>query len=278
MKTLLAFVAAGVIFAQQAPSPKWKSIDDQIKTLRKIDDVTRARLTKQLAEEIRTLDPKEQLGLASSLANLATEGDFGRDTLQTATTTLEKAVQKTPPKPTKNGPDWPYFQLARLSKYEGMKVGLKDPQYETALRQLKADDTAREGIDFKMTDLNGTTWSLKAQRGKVVLVNFWATWCPPCLKEMPDLEALHKRFKDKGLVILSISDEEADVVKPFIATKQKVTYPVMLDKGGKVSDQFRVDGIPKTFIYGRDGKLAAQSIDMRTMDQFLALLKQAGLE
>ncbi len=277
---LVLFVAFATFgLAQPAePASKAKDIDNQIKTLRSLDDTTRARVTKQLADQIRTIPTKDQLSLASALANLATEGDFGRDTLQTVTTTLESAVRTYPPAPAKTGPNSTYFQLARLSRYEHMKVSLQDPQYKAALQQLKTDDDAREKADFTLTDLNGTQWTLKALRGKVVLVNFWATWCPPCRKEMPDLNVLYQRFKDRGLVILAISDEEASVVKPFIATQQKVTYPVLLDPGGKVTERFQVQGIPKTFIYGRDGKLAAQSIDMRTMPQFLALLKQAGLE
>ena len=95
---------------------------------------------------------------------------------------------------------------------------------------------------------------------------------------MPDLDALYKRFESQGLVILALSDEDATVVKPFLADKQKVSYPILLDPGGKVHALFGVDGIPKSFIYDRSGKLAAQSIDMRTMTQFLELLKQAGLK
>jgi len=107
-------------------------------------------------------------------------------------------------------------------------------------------------------------------------VNFWATWCPPCRKEMPDLETLYTQFKEQGLVILAISDEDAAKVKPFVA-KQKVTYPILLDPGRKVNELFEVVGIPKTFIYDRDGELVAQSIDMRTRKQFLEMLGQAGL-
>ncbi len=94
---------------------------------------------------------------------------------------------------------------------------------------------------------------------------------------MPDLESLYKQFKKQGLVILSISDEDAGKVKPFIAA-QGVTYPVLLDPARKVNTLFHVMGIPKTFIYDRSGKLAAQSIDMRTRKQFLAMLAQAGLD
>jgi len=107
-------------------------------------------------------------------------------------------------------------------------------------------------------------------------VNFWATWCPPCRKEMPDLEALYKQFKSQGLVIVAISNEEARKVKPFVA-ERKIGYPVLLDPGGKVNDAFRIEGIPKTFVYDRDGKLVAQSIDMRTRKQFLEMLATAGL-
>lgn len=109
-----------------------------------------------------------------------------------------------------------------------------------------------------------------------MLVNFWATWCPPCRKEMPDLEALYGQFEDQGLVILAISDEEEAKVRPFIADK-KITYPVLLDPGGKVAKLFEVEGIPKSFVYDRTGRLVAQSIDMRTRGQFLEMLSRAGL-
>ena len=94
---------------------------------------------------------------------------------------------------------------------------------------------------------------------------------------MPDLDALYKRFKDKGLVILAISDEKRETVDAYLK-EHPVGYPVLLDPGRKVNDVYKVDGIPKNLIYNREGKLVAQSIDMRTMRQFLALLGKAGLK
>ena len=218
--------------------------------------------------------------LASSLANLSTEGDFGRDTLQEVATTLAAALRETPvPKSSKavGQPAMPYVELAQLVRYEHMQASLDDPQFAAAMSKLEADDERRQHADFTLEDLSGTKWTLKDLGGKVVVVNFWATWCPPCRKEMPDLETLYRRFKDQGLVVLAISDEDAGKVRPFVA-QQKVSYPILLDPGRKVNQLFEVEGIPKSFVYDRSGKLVAQSIDMRTQKQFLEMLGRAGLQ
>jgi peroxiredoxin len=94
---------------------------------------------------------------------------------------------------------------------------------------------------------------------------------------MPDLETLYQRFGQKGLVILAISDEEAGKVRPFVA-EHHVSYPILLDPGREVNELFHVEGIPKSFVYDREGKLVAQAIDMRTQRQFLEMLAHAGLE
>ena len=145
------------------------------------------------------------------------------------------------------------------------------------MAKLKAADDRRQRADFTLTDLQGKSWTLKQLTGKVVLVNFWATWCPPCRKEIPDLESLYKHFQDQGFVVLAISDEDSAKVQPFMAV-EKVTFPVLLDPLRKVNNLFQVDGIPKSFVYDRSGKLVAQSIDMRTRAQFLAMLSSAGLQ
>jgi peroxiredoxin len=94
---------------------------------------------------------------------------------------------------------------------------------------------------------------------------------------MPDLQALYDKYKDQGFVVLSISDEEAVKVSPFIS-ERRITYPVLLDPGRKVNEAFVVEGIPKSFVYDRQGKLVAQSIDMRTRGQFQQMLAVAGLQ
>ena len=141
---------------------------------------------------------------------------------------------------------------------------------------MDSDDRIRQEADFTLQDLQGKQWTLKQLRGNVVLVNFWATWCPPCRKEMPDLEKLHQRFGTQGLIILAISDEDAEKVKPYIA-QGKYSYPILLDPGRTANERFHIQGIPKSLVYDRTGKLVAQSPDMRTIGQFLEMLAQAGL-
>jgi peroxiredoxin len=255
-----------------------KPIADQISGLRALPDDERARATKNLAIAIRQLPlTPNKLRLANSLAMLSTEGDFGHDMLQEVATTLAAALREQPLKAEKGQPPQPYVELAELVRYEHVQATLDDPQFTGAVAKIEADNERRDQADFTLTDLGGKTWTLKEQRGKVVVLNFWATWCPPCRKEMPDLETLYQQFKDQGLIILAISDEEAAKVKPF-AAKQKVAYPILLDPGRKVNELFQIEGIPKTFVYDRNGKLVAQSIDMRTRRQFLEMLAQAGLK
>lgn len=277
---LLVVFIPGTSFSQEKIvwSDQEKPILEQIRTLRKLDDTVRARTTKELAVQIRQLPVvPNKLRLAEALANLSTEGDFGRDTLQEVTTTLAKAAQERPPAEENGGPNSVYVELASLVKYEHMQASSDNPQFAAAMAKLEADDVKRQSADFTLVDLRGKSWHLRDLRGKVVLVNFWATWCPPCRKEMPDLQALYDKYRDQGFLVLAISDEETAKVSPFIA-ERKIGYPVLLDPGRKVNDRFVVEGIPKSFVYDRSGKLVAQSIDMRTRGQFQEMLAQAGLQ
>lgn len=259
-------------------SDQEKPIVDQIHGLRKLPDDVRARTTRDLALAIRQLAiTPNKLKLAGALANLSTEGDFGHDTLQEVAATLATALREQP-QPAKDGqPDSLYLELASLVRYEHVTASLDSPEFASAMKELQADDVQRQEADFKLEDLQGKTWELKDLRGQVVLVNFWATWCPPCRKEMPDLEGLYEKFKAQGFVVLAISDEDAAKVQQFLADRN-ITYPVLLDHGRKVNEEFRIEGIPKSFVYDRQGKLVAQSIDMRTQRQFLEMLAQAGLQ
>ena len=280
---LATLVTLATTFAQQpADIPAWtdaeKPILDRLRTLRAVPDDKRGTVTRQLAADIRRLSSPSQLRLATNLAGLATEGDYGKSTLQEVAATLAAALERTPPPPDKPGqPAMAYLYLAQLIRYEHATVALDNPQLKAAFGKLEDNDKKRMEANFTLKDLAGKTWTLKDLRGSVVLVNFWATWRPPCRKEMPDLDALYRRFQKKGLVILSISDEDAGKVRSYLADKG-YSYPILLDPGRKVNEVFSIDGIPKSFVYDREGKLVAQAIDMRTIGQFLRMLEEAGLK
>jgi peroxiredoxin len=189
------------------------------------------------------------------LGNLVTEGDAGHDTLQVVASTMAQVLKDSPNSSVSS-------TLAQLVRYEHVEISSDDPYYLAALKELEEQDLRRQSSEFALRDLKGVEWDFKALRGKVVLVNFWATWCPPCRREMPDMQALYQRFSPRGLVILAISDEDAGKVEPFLAA-QKYTYSILLDPGRKVNQLFGVGGIPKSFLYGRDGKLVTQAIDRR---------------
>ena len=145
-----------------------------------------------------------------------------------------------------------------------------------SLAERQAATTIGKEIELTLKDPFGTEQRLSSLKGRIVILNFWATYCIPCRKEMPDLATLHSEFGPRGLVILAISDEELAKVEPFVK-QHSYPFPMLLDPGRKVHTLFGVDGIPKSFIYDRDGKLVGTAIDMRTKGQFLAMLAKAGL-
>jgi len=267
-----------------------KPLADQIKTLRDVDDAARANVMQKLAHGIQELPAStNKLRLALDLAGKSTEGDFGQPTVQAAATTLESALREKPMPYTplnESGKDeytdsllpaYGYDELAQLERYEHAVVSLSgDRHYRAAQSALKASDAKRKHLDFALSDRSGKTWRLSDLRGQVVLVNFWATWCPPCRKEIPDLESLYQRFAAQGLVVLGISDEQAPKMDAYLKT-HPINYHVLLDSDRVVNKQFAIRGIPKSFVYDRSGMLVAEAMDMRTQRQFLNMLAAAGL-
>jgi peroxiredoxin len=116
--------------------------------------------------------------------------------------------------------------------------------------------------DFTLQDMSGKTVKLSDQRGKVVLLEFWATWCPPCRAAVPGLEQLHKAYKDKGLVVLAVSMDQGgwDEVKSFVA-EQHITYTV-LKATDAVAEQYQVRSIPMTLILNKEGKISRRYLGM----------------
>ena len=98
--------------------------------------------------------------------------------------------------------------------------------------------------------------SLKAARGKIVLLEFWATWCPPCRQSIPHLQGLHEKYGNKGLKIISVSTEPREHVAAFVKEMGgKMTYPIGLDTDSKTAEAYGVEGIPSAFLIDPKGRI-----------------------
>lgn len=118
----------------------------------------------------------------------------------------------------------------------------------------------RQAPGFVLTTLAGQPVSLDSLRGRVTLLDFWATWCAPCRKSMPELQALHERYASKGLTVLGVSiDEKADAkVRKYVAA-QKYTYPIAIDAATSPAWQrYRVKSVPAAFLLDVEGRIVAQ--------------------
>jgi len=112
--------------------------------------------------------------------------------------------------------------------------------------------------EFSVKDLDGTAQSLAAYRGEVVVLHFWATWCPYCRTEIPELTELQEAWRAKGVRVLAVStDADEGVLRQFVAA-QRLAYPVIADRSGgsALAEQYGISGIPATYIIGRDGLIA----------------------
>ena len=115
--------------------------------------------------------------------------------------------------------------------------------------------------DFQLEDLKGNKVSLSNLRGKVVLVNFWATWCPPCIEEMPSMERLNEVMANDDFVMLAINTEESGrSVVPAFLEKTPYTFPILYDDEGVVQKRYGVFKFPESFIVGKDGAVVEKVI------------------
>lgn len=106
--------------------------------------------------------------------------------------------------------------------------------------------------NFSLIDLHGKKISLSDLRGKVVLVNFWASWCPPCKMEIPGFQRIYEAYKDRGFMVIGISVDDA---RPASIKDMGMTYPVVMADDKVVKDYGNVSGIPVSFLIGKDGRI-----------------------
>ncbi len=259
-----------------ATGPKIVSIRRRISTMGNLPtDAGRAKLATQLAREIQVLPASagsNKVVLAQDLCHRSTSSDLGKEALAAVSGALAVALRQS----SGGAYSYAYLDLVSLIRYEHAPVPPPDAALEAADAVLALRQALAQEADFTLTGLDGRSYSLSALKGRVVLVNFWTTSCPPCRKEMPDMEKLYRALENKGFTVLAISDEERAKVADFIQ-KEKYTFPILLDPDREAHEAFGVEGVPKSFVFDRDGKLAAQAIEMRSERQFKEMLKSAGL-
>lgn len=130
-----------------------------------------------------------------------------------------------------------------------------EPLHEVAGKPLASD--------FTLQDMDGNQHHLAKYRGKIIIVNFWATWCPPCRFELPSMEKAYQILRDKDIVMLAINvGEDSDTIFSFTAD-YPVTFPLLLDKAGEVIDKYPVVGLPTSFIINPQGQIVYRVIGTR---------------
>jgi len=137
--------------------------------------------------------------------------------------------------------------------------------------------TPTQEYSFSTVNLAGDKVSLADYRGHVVMLNFWATWCPPCKAEMPVIESTYQQYKDSGFVVLAVNNaERSDQVTSF-ASQYKLTFPVLLDYSADIQQQFGIKGYPTSLFLDAKGKVYATHQGMVTADQLESYIKN-GLQ
>ena len=133
--------------------------------------------------------------------------------------------------------------LMALPAFDGWSMGSRVPT------------VGMQAEDFQLADLDGKSQSLSQYRGKIVLVNFWATWCKSCTTEMPAMQASFGKLRDKGFVVLAINELEDDAKVREHIKQYGYTYPVLMDRDNKVANQFGVFGLPVSVFIDQEGRV-----------------------
>ena len=133
--------------------------------------------------------------------------------------------------------------------------------------------------DFRLNDIDGKVYRLSDFRGKVVLINFWATWCPPCRTEMPSMQRAWEKLKGEDFMMLAINmGEDEDTIFGFgFAAGTELEFPILMDKEGSVTQEWPVLGLPTTFILDSKGRIRYRAVGGREWDDPALLQKIRAL-
>jgi thiol-disulfide isomerase/thioredoxin len=150
-----------------------------------------------------------------------------------------------------------YLKSSLWHKEDSSKSNLYDPD-----SGLSDSDARQPFPDVSLTDADGKSQKLSDFKGKVVILSFWASWCTPCLVELPTFAGLEKKYASQGLKVLTVNEDDGDEGKPFARdfwSKNKFVFPSFFDTTKALANQFKIDAIPSNFVIDRAGKLAFSS-------------------
>ncbi len=217
---------------------------------------------------IRVAEKQDRAGAADDLIWWADKAGLDRETIRPAVELLVEAAPDS---------SYPIYDDAVLvMRQYGVDFGQNDPSIQARIALAQLEDALSNRYSFTLPSLDGTSTRLKDLRGKVVLLNFWATWCGPCRAEKPILQRVYSELKDKGFMLLAITDEDPAVVRRFV-NEYQITLPVSIDRTRTVFDHYLIEGIPKTIILDRQGRAVARPVTVSDEGKLRKLLAAAGV-
>lgn len=154
-----------------------------------------------------------------------------------------------------------HTDVAAFAQRMVLATGIANPETEIKKEKTKA------AYDFTLNQLDGVTLDFEDLKGKVVFINFWATWCAPCVAEMPSINSLYKIYEDNPEVVFVMINVEnkADKVRKFIK-KKKFSFPIYLPNASQIPRVYESKGIPTTFVLDKDGYIAYKKVGMANYD------------
>jgi peroxiredoxin len=158
--------------------------------------------------------------------------------------------------------------------FSGRLFGARLPSLEGGV--VDSPQVGQPAPDFELQTLSGQQVQLNSLRGKPVLVNFWATWCAPCIVEMPAIEKYYRKYPGQFYVLAVNADEPAGEVESFLKDKG-LTFDILLDPGGKIQSLYRLRGYPTTYVIDSDGVVRKLQIGPLSESQLQEYLSQVGV-